>query len=207
MAEERSLHIDQDVCQKARSDLTKPRARLSAEMAWMPGVAPRIAEKLVHSLSKNPLSVRSESGLPALARANLMSAALELVEEEEPTKSVAEFIRDFAWAVEAIDTGDLLRDVNEDRVISGFPEVRGIDLIEEVLAERRKSYRFVLRNLLDTMDPEKLIETITDAVSVATNGGEDQGPAILDDLVDSYEVDTQDFFKRNTRTSWQSSKV
>src|SRR3546814_8022812 len=33
LAEEKSLELDHDVCQKARSDLTNPRTRLSAEIA------------------------------------------------------------------------------------------------------------------------------------------------------------------------------
>ncbi len=198
MAEERSLHIDHDLCQKARSDLTNPRARLSAEMAWMPGVAPRVAEKLTKTLSEDPFSVRSEDGLPELARANLMAAAFELVDESEPAESIAELIRDFAWVVETIDASDVLRDVNEDRAVSGFPEVREVETIEEELASRRKAYKSVLKNLLDTMDPNKLVETMTDAVSVATDDGEDQGPALIDELADAYEVETQGFLQKES---------
>jgi hypothetical protein len=196
IAEERSLHIDHELCQKARSDLTNPRTRLCAEMAWMPGVAPRVAEKLVKALSENSVAVRSEGGLPELARANLMAAAFELIEECEPAQSIAEFIRDFAWVVENIDADDVLRDVNEDRAVSGFPEVKGIETIEEELVSRRKAYKSVLKNLLDTMDPEKLIETMTDTVSVATDDGERQGPALIDELADTYEIETQGFLQK-----------
>jgi hypothetical protein len=196
MAEERSLHIDHDLCQKARTDLTNPRARLTAEMAWMPGVAPRVAEKLVKALSEDPVSVRSEGGLPELARSNLMAAAFELVEDDEPAHSIAKFIRNFAWVVESIDTEDVLRDVNEDRAVSGFPEVKMIKTIEEELATRRKIYKSVLKNLLDTMDPGKLIETMTLVVSVATDDGEKQGPALIDELADAYEVETQGFLHK-----------
>lgn len=198
MAEERSLHIDHDLCQKARADLTNPRARLSAEMAWMPGVAPRVAEKLSKTLSDDPFSVRSEEGLPELARANLMAAAFELVDENEPTESIAEFIRDFAWVVESIDADDVLRDINEDRAISGFPEVKGIEAIDEELTGRRKAYKSVLRNVLNTMDPNKLVETMIDAVSVATADGENQGPALIDELADTYEVETQGFLQKES---------
>ena len=196
MAEERALHLDHDTCQKARSDLTNPRARLSAEMAWMPGVAPRMAEKLVNALAENPESVRSEDGLPELARANLMAAAFEQVGENEDPESIAELIRDFAWVVEAIDANEVLRDVNEDRAISGFPEVRGVETIEEELSERRKSYRSALKGLLDSMDPDKLVETMIDAVCEATDDGEVQGPALIDELVDTYELETQGFLQK-----------
>lgn len=39
LAEEKSLELDHELCQKARSDLTNPRTRLSAEIAWLPGVS------------------------------------------------------------------------------------------------------------------------------------------------------------------------
>ena len=196
MAEERALHIDHDLCQKARSDLTNPRARLSAEIAWMPGVAPRMAEKLVKGLLEDPLSVRSMEGLPEIARANLMAAALELVEDGEPAESIAELIRDFAWLVEYINAEEVLRDVNEDRAISGFPEIKGLEAIEEVLAERRKAYRSVLKGLLDTMDPNKLVVTMTDTVAIASDHGTDQGPVLIDELVDTYETETQGFLQK-----------
>ena len=198
MAEERALHMDGDICQKARSDLTNPRTRLSSEMAWMPGVAPRTAENMVLALAKSPRAVRSVHGLPGLARANLMAAVCELVAEDEPAALVASFIRDFADVVEGIDPEEVLRDVNEDRAISGFPEVRGTDAVEEELAERRRAYRSALKNLLDTMDPSKLVATMTEAVTLATDDGEEHGPALIADLVDSYEVETQGFLQKES---------
>ena len=40
LAEERGLLSDADECLAARAELTNPRKRISAEMAWLPGVAP-----------------------------------------------------------------------------------------------------------------------------------------------------------------------
>lgn len=208
-AEERSLFVDHDLCEKARSDLINPRTRLAAEMAWMPGVAPRMADKIIQSLDVDPISARSESRLPELAKANLMAAALELVKDDEPAESIAEFIRDFCWTVEIIDAEVVLRDINEDRAISGFPTIRSADTIEEELGERRKFYKSILKDLLDRMEPQKLVETMTDAIDVATNCGADQGPVLLDDLVDSYEIETQGFLQReyeNISTLVKSAK-
>ena len=73
-AEEKSLELDHDVCQKARTDLTNPRNRLSAEISWLPGVSPRKASQLLESLLRDPLAIREESGLPTLAHCNLMAA-------------------------------------------------------------------------------------------------------------------------------------
>lgn len=198
MAEERALHIDHDTCQKARSDLTNPRTRLSAEMSWMPGVAPRVAEKLAAALLVDSTSFRSDQSLPELARANLMASALELACENETAESASEYIRSFAWVVEGIDANDVLRDVNEDRAISGFPEIKAVELIEEVLVERRKAYRTVLRNMLNSMDPDRLVDAMTDVVSVATENGEEQGPALIDELADAYELETQGFLQQES---------
>ena len=73
LAEEKSLELDHDVCQKARSDLTNPRTRLGVEIAWLPGVSPRKAGQLVENLLNEPMAIREESGLPTLAHLILLS--------------------------------------------------------------------------------------------------------------------------------------
>ena len=40
LAEKQSLLSDADKCMEARSELTNPRKRISAEVAWMPGIVP-----------------------------------------------------------------------------------------------------------------------------------------------------------------------
>ena len=195
IAEERSLQLDSDVCQKARSDLTNLRTRLSAEMGWMPGVAPSVAEKLVKTLSDNPKTVRAVSNLSGLARANIMSAACELVAEDESVYSLVSFVCSFVDVVESIDPNQVLRDVNEDRSVAGFSEIQGINLVEEELQERRKTYRSAIKNLLDTLEPSKLIETMSTVVRRTVDNNQ-HVPVLLDDLVNSYEIETQGFLQK-----------
>src|SRR5690606_5323258 len=94
LAEEKSLELDHDVCQKARSDLTNPRTRLGAEIAWLPGVSPRKAGQLVESLLNDPMAIREESGLPTLAHLNLLAAAFEAVDGKHDPDDLAGFIMD-----------------------------------------------------------------------------------------------------------------
>ena len=110
--------------------------------------------------------------------------------------SIAHFIDNFCCVVEAIDANDVLRDINEDRGVSGFPEIRSVDMVNDELAERRKLYCSVLRNCLDNMRSTKLVETMSRAVSSATDAGEKHGPALLDDLVDGSEIETQAFLQK-----------
>ena len=196
LAEERSLETDHELCQKARSDLTNPRNRLSVEVAWLPGVSPARAKGLLGQLLSDPISIRNESGLPDLAFANLLAAVFESIGANDTAKDVAEFIEQLADLVEYLDIDDALRDINEDRLISGFPEVSSTDQIESELVERRRYYRDAIKEALDRMAPSVLVEAMTIAVDSATVGGEIHAPNLIDELVDSYVLETQEFLTR-----------
>ena len=195
-AEERALQMEGNLCAKARADLTNPRIRLSCEVAWMPGVAQPVVEKILQMLADTPQDALGLQGLPSLTLANVMSAASERLPADETAASVAGFMSDFGELVDRIDPEAVLRDVNGDRAIAGFPEVRGMELIEEELAGRRRTYRVALKNLLDSMHPTRLIATMTEAVKRSTQNGDKQGSSLIEDLVDSYEVEVQGFLNK-----------
>lgn len=203
LAEEKSLELDHDVCQKARSDLTNPRTRLSAEIAWLPGVSPRRATQLVENLLYGPMAIREESGLPTLAHLNLFAAAFEAVAGKHDADDLARFIMEAAYLAEELAPEEVLRDINEDRAVSGFPEVRTLEQIEAALTERKRYYRGAIKDALNRLTPMRLIQVMTEAAEGATSGGEDHAPALIDDLVDSYEVETQGVLQKeaeNVRT-------
>jgi len=207
LAEEKSLELDHEVCQKARSDLTNPRNRLSVEMAWLPGVSPRKASQLFDSLVHNPMAIREESGLPTLAHLNLLAAAFEAVDGEHDADDLAEFIMETAYLAEELSPEDVLRDLNEDRAVSGFPEVRALDQIEAELNERKRYYRIAIKDALDRLPPMTLIQVMTEAVDGVTSGGEDHAPGLVDDLVDSYEVETQGSLQKEAENVHKLIKV
>lgn len=196
LAEEKSLELDYEICQKARSDLTNPRTRLSAEIAWLPGVSPRKATQLVANLLKNPMGAREESGLPVLAHLNLQAAAFDAVDDEYDADGLTWFIAEMAYLAEELDAEDVLRDINEDRSVSGFPEVKALDQVEAELTERKRYYCGAIKDALNRLPPMTLIQVMTETVDSVTSGGEDHAPGLIDDLVDSYEVETQDILQR-----------
>lgn len=196
LAEEKSLELDHDACQKARSDLTNPRTRLSAEMAWLPGVSPRKAAQLVSVLHSDPMIIREESGLPTLAHLNLLAAAFEAVDGNDSADDIAEFIQEMAHLVDDLSAEQVLRDINEDRSVSGFPEVKGVDQVEAELSERKRYYRNAIKDALNRLSPVLLVEAMTILVDGITFGGEDHAPELIDELVDSYAVETQGFLQK-----------
>ena len=207
LAEEKSLALDHDVCQKARSDLTNPRTRLSVEIAWLPGVSPRKATQLVEGLLTDPMAIREESGLPTLAHLNLLAAAFEAVDGKHDMDDLAGFIMETAYLVEELIPEEVLRDINEDRAVSGFPEVRALDQIEAELTERKRYYRGAIKDALDRLPPMTLVQVMTETVDGVTSGGEDHAPELIDDLVDSYEVETQGVLQKEAENVHKLIKV
>lgn len=199
-AEEKSLELDHEACQKARSDLTSPRMRLNAEMSWLPGVSPRKAEQFVSVLQSDPMSLRGESGLPTLAHLNLLAAAFEAVDADDSTDDVAEFIQEMAYLVDDLSAEQVLRDINEDRAVSGFPEVKGINQVEVELSELKRYYRNAIKDALNRLSPVSLVEAMTVAVDQITCGGEEHAPELIDELVDSYTVETQGFLEKEAES-------
>ncbi|EEF26778.1 conserved hypothetical protein, partial [Ricinus communis] len=194
-AEEKSLELDHDVCQKARSDLTHPRNRLIAEIAWLPGVSPRKASQLLESLLRDPMAIREESGLPTLAHCNLMAAAFEAVNANDQADDVAEFIQEMAYLVDDLDLDAVVRDINEDRAVSGFPEIKD-DQVEHEILERKRYFKSAMKDALNRLPPASLLDAMTFAVDGATCNGEDHAPELIDDLVDSYALEVQGVLER-----------
>src|SRR3546814_3249365 len=57
-------------------------------------------------------------------------------------------------------------------------------------------YRSAIKDALDRLPPTTLVQVMTDTVEEVTLGGEDHAPELIDDLVDSYEVETQGFLQK-----------
>lgn len=196
LADEASLSLDHDLCQQARADLTNARTRLSAEIAWLPGVAPRKVGELVESIRTNPMSVKTLKGLPVLAHCNLLSAAFDAVDAQRESSKLGGMVIDLACLVDDLNPDDIALDINEDRAVSGFPEVRGVEQIEEQLAERKRQYRKAVQGALGRLDTEDLISLMTNVVELARASGKGHLPEFIDELVDGYAIETKDFLEK-----------
>ena len=202
-AEHRSLELDPDACQRARGELTNPRQRLSAEMAWLPGLSPGRAERLLNRVAGDSRVVRGEAGLPRLAHCNLMAAAFEAVPAEHPPYDLADFILEFARLVSALDATEIVREINEDRAVSGFPQLKAADQVADELSERQRYFRSVIQDALDRQPSAALLKTVTLAVTRATRDGAQPAPELIDELVDAYTLETRGVLERegeNART-------
>lgn len=195
-AEETSLNVDADVCSKARGDLTNPRNRLAVELGWLPGISPRKAQRLLDILADDAVGVFTMEGLPTLAHTNLMASAVLALDPALPEHEWVNCIAVLAEAIDAISPETVLADVNEDRTVAGFAEVKSVETIEEGLAERRREYRENLRKALDTLPARKLAQVVTEVADQETGGGTGYPTALIDDMIDAYAVGVHGFLSK-----------
>ena len=202
IAEEGSLRLDDETCRRALADLITPRLRLAAEMGWLPGVSPAKAQRLIASFRECPLQAADDQGLPTLVRANLTAAAFESRGNTPATdvscltpQQAAAYILTFCKLVDEMNPGEVLRDINEDRAISGFSEIRSSEQIETEWENLKRRYQRVVKLSLDRMSPAALVATMAEAVKIDTQNGQKHGTTFLADLVDTYQDETKSFLR------------
>jgi hypothetical protein len=195
LADERSLLIDADACTQARSDLTNPRKRQAAEIAWLIGVGPKRAEELITRIQESPLDLLDEKNIPPIARSNLLSTAMKRLPADSPFE-VSKWILEMARAFEEVKIEQVQATINDDRIVSGFSEITDISGIQSELSELRRSYLKTIRDTLDKLDSAHLVQAVTIAIEAATENGETHGQILIDDLVDTYEVEAQEFLRK-----------
>lgn len=195
LADERSLLLDSNECTEARSDLTNPRKRLSAEAAWLPGAGPKRTAEVLSIVESSPVGLLAVDKLSSMARANLLAAGLARLPAYN-ADDIVKWILALSLVFEKIDPEELRTTINEERVVSGFPEVSDISVVEAEVRERRRHYQQVIKSALDNLSPKDLVKAVTVAVDAATDEGEHQGPVLIADLVDSYEIEAQVFLDR-----------
>jgi hypothetical protein len=195
-AETRSLTLDPELCAKARADLTNPRNRLAAELAWLPGLAPDRARQLIAGLASDPAAIFQSEGLPPLAHANLMASAMLALDPALPERDWVVAIVALGKTVDAIAPETVVADINQDRTAAGFGEVRPGEALDEGLRERRRDYRDCLRGALDRLPSQTLATVATEVAAIATNNGKVHPPVLIDEMIDAYAVGAHTFLSK-----------
>ena len=207
LAEERVLLLDPNECTQARSDLIHPRKRLSAEIAWMPGTGLRRASEVLRYLESAPGTlfgldeltqfkhILGADRMIPIAQANLLAAGLSRFLDRS-SSNVTKWVLEIAYVFENIDTEMVRTIINEERIVSGFPAVTDLSAIEMEIKERRHHYRRVITTSLDNLSVKERAKVVTMVVEASTDNGENPGPILVDDLVDSYEINAQEFLEK-----------
>ncbi|MDR1581306.1 MAG: hypothetical protein LBS35_13200 [Synergistaceae bacterium] len=194
LADTQGLVGDPDDTARALSDLTNPRKRIAAEVAWFPGVSATHVDALLSMLKTPPILLSSAKNLPqpGMARANLLAAGLRRLDAEDRTpSSVAVWIMEISTSFECAEPDTLMLLINDDRVVSGFPEITDISAVRGEINERRRYFRSVIMAALGSMRESDRLEAIMKVVRSSTGDGTKLAPAVVFDMVDLYEVESK----------------
>ena len=188
LMEERAASEESDAINAAGNALRNPRSRLSAEIAWLPGVSPSTATGLLRLTRELPERILSVSGLPSLARVNLIASVTQSGPETFGHAEWTQCLLEFGRTEEKISPEYVLRDINEDRSVAGIPVVRSVDSVVAELAARRGDWQRIVLDRLDTLSSQSLCEILVELVETLTQRGESHASAFLDELLGQYEV-------------------
>ena len=186
-AKESALAADERAVRDARSVLVHPIKRITAEVAWLPGVELDRVRELLGQLKSDPRRVRHNCGaLPALAQANLLSEALIHLPTDVSAEELAQWIVSIAEIHDKIELVSTIESLNADRRAGAFPAITRSDVVESELESRRRHFRRAVETVLEREPVLSRADALAAAVESATSGSR-HAPVLIDDLVDRFE--------------------
>ena len=158
--------------------LMDPFARLTEELAWLPGTSGQAAQETVQSLHRRDAAAVAERLLllRGVAKANL--AADSATRFSDPDM-VDQLVR--AW--DTVETADLAGQVNADRMISGFPQVNPAQLGWALQAVRERHGYSVAEVLARSGDGR---DRLVRLIERPAPSGHDADLRLIDALVVAY---------------------
>ncbi len=198
LAEEKSLLSDPEEITAARGVLINPRNRISAEIAGLPGVKPEQIESVLKHLDSPHQNLLNIIGLSPLASANFFTSAFSRLSDIASTNLV-EWILAIAHVYERIDAVEVLRTLNEERNISGFPQITDLSVITAEIQNRRHYYSQTLSSAINNLSVTERARLLTLILETVIGNNNNQCPILIDDLIRSYEVEVGDDLEKKQK--------
>ena len=200
LVKKQSLALDDRICTKARLNLTNSRNRLSAEVAWLPGLSTKRVKAYLTLLRHDiDFYLSSSSNESPLIKANLISAAIEFFNPETSDNDWALWIYELACQVEQIDPEVVCKVINDDRSISGFPKVSDLRHVETEIFERRKYFKEIIKDAIDQLPTTKMLSIITCVVETTSGSGNQHAPTLFNELTHEFETRACSFLDQEAK--------
>lgn len=192
LAEERSLELDEDICQKDRLELTNPRKRIVHEIRWLPGVSKGMVNELLRLSEEEPFRLLNLESIPKITQFNLLTASLRFLNADTEQDKIVELITTIDFVSTRLFPIEVTGILNEERSLSGFPKIESEDIIENELRELVRECVTEIIGLLDRLQSVKLISVMTDVAEISTVNGTSPANTLVDSLVDRYELEVRE---------------
>ena len=208
-AEEAALLDDPDRVSQCRATLTNPAKRLDAELRFLPGVRTDEIEAICSALKKDPASVVNwpAEKLSGIARSNVMIAAVSSIDLSTSAKapSLIPLIWDAAKSFDQQTIEQIEAQINQSRTAARFPSVKDTARMSDILQDIRCEYLKNITTAFDSLRTAEVIDVLSKELSLAeSERAKSSGsviPALLEDLMNSYEIAAQVFINKEKETA------
>lgn len=209
LSEEKALLIDSQKCSDARTMLTNPQRRISAEIHWFLDCSEEEVKEIdayiSNVLAGNDIDDYSWDQFCALTQLNIRLACLE-AQNFRNTSMAKYYILGISRLFENIDTEVIIRLINENRRQAGFPEISKSLDIEPALGELRSEIRQTLSRRLQSL-PENLYTQIVTSLSESYSGNQRyKGYAVLEDAISEYQLFINDTLHKQSQSIIKTAK-
>ena len=208
-AEEAALLDDPDRVSQCRATLTNPAKRLDAELRFLPGVRTDEIEAICSALKKDPASVVNwpAEKLSGIARSNVMIAAVSSIDLSTSAKapSLIPLIWDAAKSFDQQTIEQIEAQINQSRTAARFPSVKDTARMSDIMQDIRREYLKNITTSFDSLRTAEVIDVLIKELSLAeSERAKSSGsviPALLEDLMNSYEIAAQVFINKEKETA------
>jgi len=213
LAQEKSLSLDLVIVTEAKNTLTNPRKRISAEIAWFPGLSQNIVDEIVKSLENRDSYHDNQTFMPII-KINI-EIFLKLTPKSKPVRDGYNintyesrkfhqlmFIYDiyhFAILFENIDNDHLLSVINRDREVANISPISDMAVLLEALQEHKESCIKQIQNKIPQYPIARLTSSMLTLVNKTINSN--SSLELIDTLIDKfYIVQTQQIIEKREET-------
>jgi hypothetical protein len=189
-AENKSLLMDHEICNRAQSALNTSKLRVSEELNWLPGLAPNKAKKYLEDLSQGVNPVDENLNLNSLVKANLLAAFVQTLDDSVKDVDIIPLIINLSEAVDSIEVSDITKEINADRSLAGYSQINDLEQIENEVRDKKIFFAGLIKNFLNELSSKKLVSVVTRIVSKSTCNGSKRAPFLIHEMVSRYEDET-----------------
>ena len=190
-AEEKSLLLNSEQCSEARTILTNPQRRISAEVHWFldcdEDAIREIESYITDERAGNSDNDFSWDRFSPLTQLNIQLACLESQDFSVPSSAKFSILR-ISRLFESIDADSVLQLINEKRHVAGFPEVSSYQDIEAAISDLRSEIRQGISQKMQSISQQKIVQIVTMLSESYSGNQRYKGNAVLEDVLSEYQL-------------------
>ena len=208
-AEEKALLLDSQKCSDARTILTNPQRRISAEVHWFLDCnqeeVSEIEQYIEEALSGKPTDDFSLDQYSSLTQLNVQLACMDAQDFNNPS-SAKFYILGISRLFESVDSEAVLLLINEKRQQAGFPEVSRSQDVDTALSEMRTEIRQALSQELQKLPQADYTQIVT-LLSESYSGNKRYiGHAVLEDAISEYQLFINDALTKQAQAITKTAR-